>query len=212
MRGILINNTVHTGNDLDLVLTAKNLPTPALQEYVVEVPGRNGALDLSEALCDEPRYNNRTLTFNFFANGSRAYVLELIDKMLAYHGTNITIVTDDHPDWYYQGRAKVEYEDKYYYVNFIMTINAQPFRTALEAKTYEYNNLVAKEIIVENRGVSIIPKIIVDAETTIVYGDTTYTLSAGTYEDEALKLLNGKNTLVVTTTGKFTITYREETI
>jgi phage-related protein len=212
MRGILINNLIHTGNDLDLVMTGKNLQAPKLQSQKVEIPGRNGALDLTEALTGGPVYDNRTLTFTFFGNGSRDTVLYLIDTMLAYHGRYITIVVDDVEDWYYEGRVEVAYSDKYHYVEFELTVDAQPFKQAIEPKIYMLTNVTSKNIVIENEGVRVLPTVTVTANTTIVVGEITYTLSAGTYEPDELLLVTGENIWTVTTTGTITISYREAKI
>lgn len=212
MRGILINNLIHTGNDLDLVMTAKDLPAPKLQSQKVEIPGRNGALDMSEFLTGEPTYDNRTLSFSFFGNGSRDTVLYLINTMLEYHGRYITIVVDDMENWYYEGRVEVAYSDKCHYVEFTLTVDAQPFRQALEPRVYTFTNVTSKEIILENEGVRILPTVTVTADTEIVSGETTYSLSAGTYEPDQLLLATGENIWTVTTTGTITISYREAKI
>lgn len=212
MRGILINNTVHTANDLNLVMTAKDLPAPKVQTYTVEVPGRNGLLDLSEFLTGEPTYSNRTLKFEFLGDGSRETVLALIDAMLSYHGKYITVTTDDFTGWYYTGRATVTHTDNGYYVTFVITIDAQPFSYSLTPKSYTYTDSNARNVTLFNAGVSVIPTITVETEATIVYGETTIQLSAGVYETEALKLKSGNNVITITSTGAVTISYREAVI
>lgn len=212
MRGILIDNTVHTANDLGLIMTAKDLPPPTVQTYTVEVPGRNGLLDLSEFLTGEPRYSNRKLKFEFLGDGSRETVLSLIDKMLSYHGKKITITTDDFKGWYYTGRAEVAYVDSGYYVTFALTVDAQPFSYALEPKVYTFDAGRAPIATLHNIGVSVIPTVTVEGEAIIVYGETTLRLSEGVYETEALKLKSGDNDISIAGEGAVTITYREAVI
>lgn len=212
MRGILINSTTHTGNDLGLVMTAKQLPPPTVQTYTVSVPGRNGLLDLSEFLTGEPTYSNRTLKFEFLGDGSRETVLSLIDFMLSYHGKYITVTLDDFSEWYYTGRATVDYKDTGAYATFTLTIDTQPFSYALTPKTYTYTGITGESITLFNRGVSVTPTVTVDAETVIIKGDVTLNLTAGTYDLEDLKLVNGNNTLTITTEGTITISYREAVI
>jgi hypothetical protein len=209
MRGILINNTIHTGLDLGLVMEAKDLGSPSVQKNTVEIPGRNGLLDMSEALTGEPSYNNRTQTYKFIGDGSRELVLSLIDVVTSYHGQYITIVVDDYEDWYYEGRVEVAYVDNYNYVEFELVVDAQPFRYARELTSVSYTGITNQEITLNNRGVTVIPKIVTDAETTIVYGGVTYHLSAGTYEPEDLALRRGDNVYTITTEGTITIEYRE---
>lgn len=212
MRGILINKTVHTGNDLNLIMSAKDIPAPTPQTYTVEVPGRNGSLDLSEFLTGEIAYKNRTLTFKFVGDGSRETVLSLIDTMLTYHGQHITVTTDDYTEWYYEGRATVKYTDHGYYVEFELSIDAQPFRYALTLKSNTYTNVTNRAVTYNISGVSIIPTIIVTAETKIVKDGVTYNFSAGTYEPIELRLSTGSNVLTLTSTGTITIKYREAVI
>lgn len=212
MRGILINNLIHTGDDLDLVMTSKSIPAPQVQYQTVEIPGRNGSLDMSEFLTGEPAYNNRELSFSFIGTGSRDTVLSLIDTLLEYHGRYVTIVVDDLEDWYYQGRVEVGYSDHYHYVDFNLTVDAQPFRLALEPKSYRFSNLHDADILLENEGVRVLPTVTVTAETKIKYNEITYTLSAGTYEPDQLLLASGTTIWTVTTTGTITITYREARI
>lgn len=132
--------------------------------------------------------------------------------MLEYHGRYITVRVEEVSDWYYEGRAEVSYSDKYHYVEFTLTVDAQPFRQAVDPKVYTFTNVSSKEITLNNRGVRILPTVEVTAKTIIVKGDNTYTLSAGTYEPEQLLLSTGENTWTVTTTGTITVTYREAKI
>ena len=209
MRGILINNTIHTGLDLELVMEAKDLGSPSVQKNTVEIPGRNGLLEMSEAITGEPTYSNRPQAYKFIGNGSREVVLNLIDIMMSYHGQYITIVVDDYEDWYYEGRVEVVYNDRGNYVEFELAVDAQPFRYALDPINVSYTAITSQNVTLNNRGVTVIPKIVTDAETTIVFGENTYRLSAGTYEPEDLALRRGDNVYTITTGGTITIEYRE---
>lgn len=212
MRGIVINNSIHTGDDLGLVMTKKDLPPPTAQTYSVSVPGRNGDIDLSEFLTGEVAYNNRTLSFEFFGNGSRETVLELIDTMLGYHGQKVEIILDDYPDWYYTGRAKVEYTDSGYYATFRLTVDAQPFSYAISPKTYNFRVNGSRQVSLYNCGVTVIPTITVDKDTTVINGKNTLRLSKGTYESSALKLSKGATVLIFEGDCNVSITYREAVI
>ena len=212
MRGILINETVHTGRDLNLVMTGKSLPPPKAQTYTVEVPGRNGVLDLSEFITGDIAYYNRTLTFNFVGDGSRETVLNLIDRMCEYHGKDVIITTDDYLEWYYSGRAEVDYVDHGYYVEFTLTVDAFPFRLAINPKVYDFGECEAQTITLINEGRPVIPTITVTGEAVISYGDVSVNLSDGVYESEHFKLSKGDNEFTLTSTGTVNITYREAVI
>ena len=132
--------------------------------------------------------------------------------MLTYHGHYITVVVEDLQDWYYEGRAEIAYLDKYHYVEFTLTVDAQPFRQAVKEKSFTYSKITNKEITLVNDGVKVLPTVTVTEDTTIKVGDTTFTINAGIYEHEQLPLNSGKNTWIVTTTGTITIIYREAKI
>lgn len=212
MRGILINNGIHTGRDLGLAMTEKSLSPPTAQTYNVSVPGRNGDVDLSEFLTGEVTYNNRQLSFKFIGDGSRDTVLELIDTMLGYHGQKVEIITDDYPDWYYTGRAIVDYVDSGNYVTFQLNIDAQPFSYAIQPKTYDFEVEGSCQMSLDNCGISVIPTITVDEDVTIIKDDITLRLSAGTYEPSALKLSKGTTVLTFEGDCNVSITYREAVI
>ena len=164
---------------------------------------------MSEALTGEPTYSNRPQAYKFIGNGSREVVLNLIDVIMSYHGQYVTIVVDDYEDWYFEGRVEVVFNDMGNYVEFELAVDAQPFRYALEPTSVTYTAITNQKITLNNRGVTVIPKIVTTAETTIVYGEVTYRLSAGTYEPENLALRRGDNVYTITTEGSINIEYRE---
>ena len=64
MRGVLITvgeESFHTGNDLDLVQETKEISNPSVQTYTVQVPGRDGLLNLTKSLTGRVCYNNRKI-------------------------------------------------------------------------------------------------------------------------------------------------------
>lgn len=209
IRGILINKKIHTGKDLELIMTSKDLTPPNVQSQKIEIPGRNGVLDMSEYLTNDVVFNNRILKFSFFTDGPRSKILNLIDTMLGYHGQYVTVTVDDDTNWYYEGRGEVSYSDKYYYAEFELTIDAQPFKKAIVDKVYTFTNVTNFSANLRNEGRRVLPLIEVTEETTIVQGEYTYTLSKGVYNSEELLINNGLNSWIITTTGTITITYKE---
>ena len=110
MRGITIikdSNRIHTGDDLDLVQEVKEIDPPTIQSYFVEVPGRNGLLNLTKGLTGDVTYKNRSLKFQYLAIGKREDLLDIADLFNRYHGEIIKIIDDDTPDYYYEGEATV---------------------------------------------------------------------------------------------------------
>lgn len=212
MRGVLINNKIHTGDDLGLIMTEKTIGAPTPQTNYIDVPGRNGSLDLSTYLTGEVAYSNRSLRFKFVGDGSRESVLTLIDEMMLYHGHHLQIITDDYPDWYYEGRATITYTDHGHYVEFEMSVIAQPFCYSRKPKKYELYVTESKQIAITNVGQSIIPTITVDSDMTISSGGVSVTLSKGVYKPLPLRLPHGATIFVVSGTGNIVIEFKEAVI
>lgn len=215
MRGITIildGIPVHTGNELDLVQEKKEIEKPDVQSHTVEVPGRNGLLNLTKALTGKVVYSNRKMTYRYFGSGSRAELLALDEAMTRYHGETIRIIDDDYPDHFYEGEAIVSTDFKSNYVIITLTVNAQPFRLKLNRTSYSKKLSGKTTISLENEYIEAIPTITVTAETSITFNGTTLTLNAGTYVAEAFVLHRGVNTLTVSGTGTITFDYQEGAI
>lgn len=216
MRGITIilgNERIHTGNDWDLVQEKKEIGNPEIQSYLVQVPGRNGLLNLTKGLTGNVCYNNRSLSFQYFGTGTRAELLELIDTVNRYHGETIQIIDDDTPDYYYEGECSIGVVMYPNYVTITLEVNASPFKfknypTVLTA-TLTSNVLSLSTI---NKGVPVMPLFTVSNTATISKDNATVTLSAGTYEVNDIEVKRGANIFEVSGNGTLTITYREAII
>lgn len=215
MRGITIvldGESVHTGNDLDLVQEEKEIGKPDIQSYTVEVPGRNGLLNLTKALTGRVAYSNRDLKFQYFGSGSRAELLALDEAMSRYHGETIRIIDDDYPNHYYEGEASVSTEFKPNHILISLKVDAQPFRLKRNKTVVSKTISGSTTVTLNNESIEAIPTITVTAETSITFNGVNRTLSAGTYIAEAFVLHRGVNTLTVSGSGKITIEYQEGAI
>lgn len=215
MRGIKIifnNEEIHTGDDLDLVQEVKEIGKPTVQSYTVQVPGRNGLLNLTKGLTGKVNYYNRPLKFQYFGDGSRSRLLELDGLFSRYHGQMIRIIDDDHPDHYYEGEASVSTEIHGNYIIISLNIDAQPFRLKLTPtiQSREINGTV--KLYLDNESIEVFPAITVTAETSIVFNGATFKLSAGSYTSENILFRAGINVLEVSGTGTITIEYQEGAI
>ena len=215
MRGIRIifnGEEIHTGNDLDLVQEEKEIEKPKIQSYTVEVPGRNGLLNLTKGLTGRVMYYNRTLSFQYFGTGKRDHLLKLDAFMTKYHGQTIRIIDDDYPDHYYEGEASVSTEIKGNYITISLTVDAQPFRLKLKPTVYSKELNGATTLRLSNESIEVFPVITVTAETDVVFNGTSYKFSAGSYTSEGILFRGGVNILEVSGTGTITIEYQEGAI
>lgn len=217
MRGcafILNGVSTHTGNDLDLVQERKEIGAPEVQFYTVEVPGRNGVLDLTKSLTGRTTFFNRKINFRYFASGTLAEILEKIDTLMMYHGETVRIIDDDTPAYYYEGSVVVEVDRKPAYAYINLEVDAQPFRMKLEQTENSYTLTETEtEVEIVNPGYAVTPEIVVSDTCVIAKGDTSFNLTAGTYSDiSALILEQGSNVYTVSGSGTVNINYREARI
>lgn len=213
MRGITIifnDERIHTGNTLDLVQEKKEIGKPDIQYFTVQVPGRNGSLNLTKSLTGKVSYHNRSLSFQYFGAGTRDRLLYLDNYMSRFHGQTIRIIDDDYPYHYYEGEASVSTVFNGNYITITLTVDAQPFRLKISPFKHTRNVDGTIEMELYNDGhIDVIPVITVTAEFTIKFDDKTVTLSAGTYTVDNLVLHSGYNKIEVSGAGSITIEYQE---
>jgi len=85
------------------------LTAPAVKTMFVDIPSRDGALDLSQALSGEARYQERTLTFPLYSDkGYHEFLKQYADVKNALHGKKMQIQLPTLSDYYLNGRVGVE--------------------------------------------------------------------------------------------------------
>jgi hypothetical protein len=82
-----------------------DFPKPAVKTTFVDVPGRNGYIDLSESLTGRPTYEAIEGSVTFIVLRSSGFNLK--NFVNAYHGKIMRIYTDEDSTHYYTGRATV---------------------------------------------------------------------------------------------------------
>ena len=122
--------TKHSYDDLDLVLSSKEIGLPEPKTETVDVPGINGELDLTEELTGEVTYENRTLTFTFTVlNAVKRWSSKLSEVCNYLHGQKMKVILDDDPDYYYYGRCKVDsYSSDQAVGTIVIEVDADPHK------------------------------------------------------------------------------------
>jgi phage-related protein len=215
LRGIQIGN-FHTAEDWDLILHAKTLTPPKPKTTYVSVPGRDGDLDLSEALTGEIHFENRIATFSFIASeGSYSDREDLLSEIVAnVHGKRLQIIDPDYPGYYLSGRCTVpERTNINAYGTITVEANCDPYKYAVEETTRHVTVTTGAgtiSVILTNTGVkTVTPTITVTGSVTLAFGTTSTTLSAGTYVLPGLQFPAGPTTVQVSGNGTVAFTYRE---
>ena len=82
--------------------------TPELKYDAVSVPGSSNVLDFTEALTGYPTFNPRRGSLKFrFKQDTRSVRARWNDLKNTLHGQKVTIINEDEPDYYYEGRVTV---------------------------------------------------------------------------------------------------------
>lgn len=199
-------------------LTEWELEPVSIRANYVEVPGRDGDLDLSTALTDGvPRYGNRNLTVSLeCSEGTRLEREAMISTMINWlDGWRLNIILPDDPDHYLTGRVHVakEYNDP---AHGAVTVTAvcDPWR--YKARETVVKLTVAEteqEALLTNDGRrTVVPLLLIEGEgasVSLKFGTASWVLSAGSYQLPDLVLNQGGDVIKYSGTGSLTFTYQE---
>ena len=211
----LIFGTYNTVEHL-WTLTGWSFSAPEYQENFLDVPGRDGALDLSAALTNgAPTYHSRTLTVKLeCSEGSRLSREVAIHTMVNWlDGWRQDIVLPDDPDHYITGRVSVakEYNDNAHAAVKVTAV-CDPWRYAKDETVYTLTATAETQTVeLANAGRrTAVPLVTITGGTILLaYGAYSWTLGAGTYQLPDLTLPQGGGSLTYSGTGTLRISYRE---
>lgn len=98
--------TFNTYKDLYLVPTSRPvIAPPSVKTHYVEIPGANGAIDLTESLSSNPMYGNSTGSIEFAVYSDVMPWFLLYSRIISYiHGKRAYMVMEDFPTAAYEGR------------------------------------------------------------------------------------------------------------
>ena len=229
MNGVTFG-TKHSYTDLDLILSSKEIGMPEPKTETVDVPGADGELDLTDALIDEIKYENRTLTFTFTVlNAVKRWAAKLSEVNNYLHGKKMRVIMDDDAAFYYYGRCKVNsYASSKTLGTIVIEVDVEPYKIDLNSLTeagtdwlwdpfsfltgciYTSGFTIDGETVITLYcpGMPVSPTFLSDSDMTITFDGTEYELEANTettwYE---IRLQAGENEITVTGSGTLTITY-----
>ncbi|MBR5862293.1 MAG: hypothetical protein IKZ08_03090 [Bacteroidales bacterium] len=199
-------------------LTEWELTDPEYKQNFLDIPGRNGPLDLSAVLTNgEPVYGARTLTAVFESSeGTRLERKSRIDNMVNWlTGWRMDIELPDDTQHYITGRVQVQrlYNDMAH-GSVQVTAVCDPWRynkaeTVVEL-TAKANTQTAT--LVNHGRRTVVPLLTIagdEAEVLLVFGASSWALGPGTYQLPDIELKQGSAELTYSGSGTLTFTYRE---
>ena len=197
--------------DYGLIVAPYAITMPEPQTNFMEIPGRDGALDLSEAF-GSVRYADRIIPLTLYA---RAPFDALISAFAAdVHGRRMQVIFDRDPTFYYDARVTVEDVERHAgYCELSLECRAKPYKLEHFETTITILPTGIASVTLTNTRMPVVPSITVSAEMTLTYTlnekDYTVNLAAGTHSIPSLVLMEGDTMIGITGTGRITFTYRK---
>jgi len=209
LKGITFGN-VHSYKDLKLILTSKEIGSPAVKTNKVDIPGADSALDLTD-FFGEPKYEDVTHKFEFTTIEPQSDFLTQYSSIKnAIHGKKVRIILDDDPTFFYWGRCFVSgFTNEKGIGTVSVECECEPYKYKLAATVVTQAVAGTKVITLTNSRKRAVPTITTTAAMTIAFGNGSWANGAGTFTIPELELMEGNNTVTVSGTGTITFTWNE---
>lgn len=106
--GVIIDG-VNTKTAYDLILCADlSIEEPKVRTAMVEIPGKSGSYDFSEALANEPVFGDRNISFSLFKRVKDCELMALRNVLAEqWNGKVVKLILPTDPMHYYEGRMTV---------------------------------------------------------------------------------------------------------
>ena len=206
----------NTWDDWHLIPTSRPVfVPPAPKTFFVDIPGGNGAVDLTDSLLGEPVYSNREGAFEFIvANDYWPSWIDCYTEIMEYlHGKRMEAILEDEPEYSYIGRFSVSdwtSNTDGTWSNISIDYVVDPFKYKQEeTKTYTVSQGTIKSIPIAVDKAPIVPTLRSTAEMEVKFGKETFVLPPNvdkTFHD--IRLRKGASNITVTGNGSITIKYR----
>lgn len=224
-------NDKHTFYDYGLYVTNTNpVSPPQPKTQYISIPGRNGSLDITDALSGYTIYENRVITLKMGGKKKPELWPSFMSAFLnEVHGKKVQIIFDEETDYYYVGRATVnpDYERAGEIATFTVTIDAEPYKYSLvdslepwkwdpfsfvDGVIQNYSNLVVSgvsEYTITGSEMPVIPEFVVSGNMAVEFEGNTYQLSDGKNKLYDIVILNKEYPVKFTGYGTVSVSYRK---
>ncbi len=203
-----------TYDDLALFLESFEIG-PANPKYnFIEVPG-GSPIDLSESLIGDLEYKQRIIKAKFNMISHRSEWGPLMNLVRSrFHGKKLNVVPPDEDNYYFTGRVSVgPLVKEKASASFDIEIICDAYKLKNDVTSSNYTIPAAGTLAVnlDNDRKHVIPTFTVDAETQIVFGELSTTVSAGEHTITSLLLIEGQNSITFNAVEgtSITVSYQE---
>lgn len=212
MKGIRFG-AFHSYDDFRLILSKKEMGSTTVKVQKVDIPGADGALDLTD-FFGEPKYEDVTHRFDFStAYPQEEFISQFTTVKNAIHGKKMRVILDDDPLFFWIGRCHVSgFTSEKGIGTISVECDCQPWK-------YKQDQTVIAKVISGTHTITLtngrkraVPEVQVFTEAgslNINYQGNIWDLGSGSYTLPELVLVHGDNLVTVTGTGTITFVWQE---
>lgn len=206
---------VHSFIDLHLIQQVVDVQPAEPKLNLIDIPGGDGAKDMSTQPAGRVVYKDRTITWTFALYPGDIWAEKHRQVSGALNGKYCRITLDSDPDYYFLGRLVVKnYKVDNQLRQITIMASCRPYMLRQAETVVKVTNLSTtyRTLDLVNDRKPAIPTITVTAETTLRWNGGTITLNPGTHKILDIELQEGINKLeakVTAGTGSITLTYQE---
>lgn len=230
--GITFADKYHTYRDWGLELISLYIPMPSPKQKIIDIPGGDGSIDLTE-INGRPVYSDRDgieIIFYLLDKSRSEWFLKYSDFAGCIHGRKVKMVLDDEPDHYYMARLGVDGKrTDPMFGQIVLSGMAEPFKYDLLSSAEEWlwdslnfekgviRTLIDLTITEDNNTVKILGAGIDNAPVFLVtrsnglaleHDGRSYSLKAGKNRFPRVRVGKEDVTLTFSGTGELSIDYR----
>lgn len=208
--GVLFGDK-HSIRDWDLLMTSKDIEEAPPRTNYVEIEGRDGSIDLTEAL-GEVKYDSRTLSFHFELFNPVDFWKTKREISNYLNGRKMKIVLDQDPLYHYYGRIEVTsatFEKNL--GQFDIEAVCDPYKMMNSETIISKTVKAGDKFSLYNQRKTVMPVIQSTGDIVFKFNEKQFNLSTTTnYQSPDFMLKEGTNDVeVVSGTGTLTFTYLE---
>lgn len=173
------------------------LEPPKPKTYVVDIPGGNGKLDLTESLLGDVVYDNRSQEFTFIVINPDDYEKEKTRISNFLHGRAFDYKMTMDPEYTYHGRFTItSYGHSMYDIGkvgaIVVSVDANPFKMKDE-QIYNVDAVGGIMVTLLSGRMSVCPIIETSRTTKVIFNNKLIVLTPGAWKINDITLKEGEN-------------------
>lgn len=215
-------------SDFGLNLLTVEIGKAEIKTNTLEISGRSGVLDLTEAVTGYPTYRNakHKLTFDFKDGNYDVWIARSSSIKGKIHGKKLPVILGN-DTFYYDARVSVDTAKlNKYYSQITAELDAEPYKLALKTSLddWEWDTFNFEEdVIREYKDITVPATLTIvggamptgcifhcsGSDISVEYEESTCVLPEGTSTVPDILIKEGEHTMKFTGSGTVSVEYRE---